>query len=156
MKNLFFLIFFFGAFSPIYAQKALTFDEYHKTHKTTQTLDSLYPGAIDANPEKGIFKGRQDAFINAYKDMLMKFNDFLKNKKFIWGSTSVRCFNRIYFNAEGKIDYFLYNFPKGVLTAEQEQLFDKYLNEFIKDFQFSLTPAGKFAQCSPVVYGDAK
>jgi hypothetical protein len=70
-----------------------------------------------------------------------------------------KCFNRIYFNPEGKIDYFLFNFlftggEKPTLLREAR--FQELLNGYIQEYQFPLKPGIKFAQCSPVTYMPAK
>lgn len=118
-----------------------------------EQLDKEYQPALHANPELAVFKGQEEEFIDAYKSMLTDLAVFLKENEFRWEKKS-RCFNRIYMSAEGKIQYFLYNFRAGEISSEKEQQFKELLGRFIKSYQFPLSASAKFSQCSPVSYQD--
>ena len=93
----------------------------------------------------------------AYLKLLQDFGKFLALNQFKWPG-AVKCFNRIYFNANGSIDYFLYDFttknvePKDRLFPEKQAEFNRLLNLFIRDYKIALTAKTGFAQCSPVTY----
>ena len=80
-----------------------------------------------------------------------------RDYQFKWEQPT-RSFNRIYFNADGTIDYFLYNFQttnvktEDQLSQEKQNEFNRLLNLFIKDYKISVTAKTKFAQCSPTKY----
>ncbi len=132
-----------GSFREVSSKAGITLEE----------LDNQYQSALHAQPELAVFNGQEEAFIEAYKSMLFDLATFLKENEFIWGKTT-RCFNRIYLNKEGGIDYFLYNFKAGEIDPEKEKQFKALLSRFIENYQFPLTAKQKFAQCSPVSYLD--
>jgi len=120
-----------------------------------QHLDSLYKSAVHTDVKLAVFKTKEDQakLIKAYTQLLQDLGKFLKDNHFKW-EVLTRGFNRIYLNANGKIDYFLYNFAKDQLTSAKEKEFSRLLNLFVKDYQFALTAQEKFAQCSSVKYLD--
>jgi hypothetical protein len=153
MKALLFSILFTFTVSFTYAQKAMTFGEAERSGTSIRTLDSLHKSALDADSAKAVFGNNKDAFIKNYIDLLKDLNQYLHEQGFSW-EQETRCFNRVYFNPDGSIGYFLYNFKKGAITPEKEKQFNTLLNEFIKTYRFPLSAPVKFAQCSPTVYND--
>lgn len=133
------------------AQKSMTFREAERM-EIFKPLDKKYPGGISADSTKSVFKNSV-AYTNAYRDFLLGFGRYLKAHDFLWGKP-VRCFNKVYFSRAGKVDYFLYNFKPGDLTAEQEIAFAKLLADYIQTARFPLPATSRFAQCSPVKYAD--
>lgn len=135
-----------------YGQKAMTFNEAKENNIRTSYLDSIYPNAIHyTDTSLAVFKTNQDVLLSAYQKLLQDLGKHLKANDFFWDKPT-KGFNRIYFNKDGKIDYFLYNFRADQLTIEQEKKFGELLNKFIIDYQFPLTAKTGFAQCSPVTY----
>lgn len=116
-------------------------------------LDSLYQSGIHSDASKAVFADQQEDYITAYYSMLHELSAYLSQNDFKWGG-QIRCFNRIYFAADGSIDYFLYSFKEGEITAEQATQFADLLNKFAQNYRFGLTKDVKFAQCSPVNYRD--
>lgn len=133
--------------------KAMTFQQAEKNGIRISKLDSIYPSGLHADSVKAVFWNKQDEFINAYQKTLQDLGKYLKTNKFSW-EKQTKCFNRIYFNKSGRIDYFLYNFSKGEITLEKEKQFDALLNQFIEEYKFPMTSKTGFAQCSPVKYND--
>ena len=134
----------------------LTFHNAEKQGISIKHLDSLYKSAVHADTSLAVFKTEkeQDALQQAYVKLLQDFGKFLSENNFTWEKPT-RCFNRIYFNSDGTIDYFLFNFlgkteDKPAEIVEKE--FQRLLNVFISDYKFSLTAKIKFAQCSPTTY----
>ncbi|MBB2147929.1 hypothetical protein [Pedobacter gandavensis] len=136
-----------------YGQKAMTFQEAEVRGRSFQHLDSLYKSAVDADPKRAVFKTPQEQaeLQKSYSALIQDLGVFLKANDFNWEKPT-RCFNRIYFNPGGKIDYFLFNFPKDMIAAEKEKEFQRLLNVFIKDYKFPMKAKENFAQCSPVKY----
>jgi hypothetical protein len=156
MKEAILLLAFVLAISVGFAQhKALTFQNAIENGIRIQTLDSLYKPALSSGSDslQAAFYGKQEVFQTQYISLLQALSKHLKLNNFSWGKKT-RCFNRIYFNERGAIDYFLFNFKPGELPLEKEQQFEKLLTSFIADYKFPLPAPSKFAQCSPVTYTD--
>jgi len=130
---------------------ATTFEKAEKQGISISELDSKYQSALHDDSTKAVFNDRKDEFYKAYVALLKDLNTHLTKNGYVWNQP-VRCFNRIYLSAEGRIEYFLYNFPKGSLEGQKEAEFNRLLKSFIKDYQFPMTAKTKFAQCSPVTY----
>ena len=131
------------------AQKGFQFQDAGKHNIRVSYLDSTYKSAIHSDSTKAVFKDNEEV-AKAYNTLLQDLGNFLYKNGFLWEQT-VRGFNRIYFNKDGSIDYFIYTF-RSELTAEQLSKFNTLLNEFIQDYKFPLSADEKFAQCSPVTY----
>jgi hypothetical protein len=139
----------------IIRQKALTFQEAEKQGKSYAYLDSLYKSAVHSDTSQAVFKTpeAQQILQKAYGAFLQDLGKFLKANNFKWEKLT-KCFNRIYINSDGTVDYFLYNFSKDQITEEKEREFERLLNIFLKDHKFPASAKEKFAQCSPVKYSD--
>jgi Predicted Zn-dependent protease (DUF2268) len=136
-------------------QKAMTFQEAEKQGKSYPYLDSLYKSAVHSDTSQAVFKTPEEQQIlqKAYGDFLKALGTFLKTNNFKWEKLT-KCFNRIYINSDGTVDYFLYKFSKDQITEEKEHEFERLLNIFLKDHKFPASAKEKFAQCSPVKYSD--
>ncbi|MBX2966408.1 MAG: hypothetical protein KF845_09700 [Cyclobacteriaceae bacterium] len=132
---------------------ATAFQKAENSGVSIAVLDSLYKSALHADTLLAAFAGKEKEFQGAYISLLKELGDFLHNSNFKW-QKQTRCFNRIYINKTGKIDYFLFNFSPGEIEQEKEQEFERLLSEFIKNYRFPLTNTTNFAQCSPVRYAD--
>ncbi len=137
-------------------QKVYTFSEAAGKGLSAVTLDARYPSAIHVDADSAFFKTdeEQDAWLVAYSGMLQEFGKFLSKNNFKWDKLT-KCFNRVYFNADGTVDYFLYNFlgkQEDRPTEVVEQEFKRLLELFLMEYQLPLSTRGKFAQCSPVTY----
>lgn len=151
MKRLLAILILISFNFPYFAQKAYTFVEAGEKNLRTSAMDSLYKSAI--GDSTAVFKTEmeQEAVINGYIGLLQDLGEFLYKNDFKW-EKSTKGFNRIYFNASGKIDYFIYSFRPEQLTPEQEKRFGELLSLFIAGYQFPLSASQGFAQCSPVTY----
>lgn len=134
-----------------YGQKAMTFNEAKEINIRISHLDSIYLSGIHSDTSLAVFKTNQDEYIAAYQKLLQDLGKYLITNHFLWDKPT-KAFVRIYFDKNGKIDYFLYSFRPDQLTEEQEKRFGELLSEFIVDYRFSLTASTGFAQCSPVTY----
>ncbi|NLA24739.1 MAG: hypothetical protein GX879_07210, partial [Bacteroidales bacterium] len=116
----------------------------------------IYTSAVSSDTSLAVFKTEkeQEAFKQAYIQLLQDFGNFLSQNNFKWEKPT-RCFNRIYFNSDGTIDYFLFNFlgkAEDKPTKNVEKEFQRLLNVFISDYKFPLTAKTKFVQCGPATY----
>lgn len=134
----------------------LTFQEAEAKGISISKLDSLYQSAVHVDTSQAVFKTDSElqAMQQSYIKLLQDLGDFLSENDFHWKEPT-RCFNRIYFDSDGTIDYFLFNFlgkPEDIPSAERQKEFERLLNTFIEDYQFPLSAEKKFAQCSPTTY----
>lgn len=132
--------------------KVLTFDQAPEFEIDIQQLDEHYPPAVGPG-ENVVYKNQDEAFTKAYSKMLNQLNQYLNNKGFYW-QNPVRCFNRVYFNEKGEVDYYLFKFKPGSVSAQKQEKFSELVGAFLEDFQFELSSKKRFAQCSPVMYQD--
>ena len=153
MKVLLFTFLFALHFYAAQAQKAMTFGEAEAAGTSIRTLDSLYQSALHSDSAKAVFGRQQEVFTKSYQQLLKDLNGYLHEHNYRW-EQETRCFNRIYFNKDGRIDYFLYHFKKDAISPEKAGQFDALLNAFIQRYRFPLSAPVKFAQCSPTVYND--
>jgi hypothetical protein len=151
MRRCILFLLFLTAVFGLFPQKAMTFRQAENSGLRVSKLDSLYPSGLHTDSSQSVFHKQQDEFIAAYQSMLQDLGKYLKANGFSWEKPTAG-FNRIYFNGEGTIDYFLYNFRKGEITEEKEKQFDVLLNKYIKTYKFPLKAKSGFAQCSPVKY----
>ncbi len=151
--NVCFVLLFIVITNALAQDKVFTEKEAESRGKSYQRLDGMYASALHANPILAVFKTSQEQedFQKAYLKFMQDLNLFLKANNFSWGKQTT-CFNRIYFSANGTVDYFLYNFHSSQITPEKEKEFDRLLKLFVKDHKFSLTAKEKFSQCSPYKY----
>ncbi len=134
-----------------FGQSAMTFNEAKEKNISSTHLDSIYPSGIHSDISLAVFKSNQEEYILAYQKLLQDLGKYLKENNFMW-SKPTKGFNRIYFNSQGKIDYFIYSFRPDQLTIDQEKRFGELLKKFIIDYRFPLIAKTGFAQCSPVTY----
>jgi hypothetical protein len=115
--------------------------------------------AVHSDTAKAVFKtdSEQKDMLQAYYKLVLDFGKFLSKNNFIW-EKQTKGFNRIYFNSDGTIDYFLYSFNtnnvklEDQLSEEKQIEFNRLLNLFIQDYTVPMTAKTKFAQCSPVTF----
>lgn len=157
-KLLLMLILFFAFIIQAFGQGiALSFQEAEQKGISIKHLDSVYKSALHIDTSLAVFKTEkeQEMVKKAYITLFKDFGKFLKTHNFKWDKPT-RCFNKIYFNTDGHIDYFLFNFLGKTVedkpTEEKQKEFQYLLNLFIKDYKFPLTTKTKFAQCSPTIY----
>ena len=137
--------------------RALTITDANKEGLSISHLDEVYLSAVHVDTSKAVFKSEaeQQQMFESYKKLLQDFGRFLKSNNFVWDQQT-KGFNRIYFDSDGSIDYFLYNFqhvkPEDQLSKEKQNEFNRLLNLFIQDYKIPMKANRKFAQCSPTTY----
>jgi hypothetical protein len=146
--------------SALQAQKVMQFSQL-KTEGIRQTwLDSTYTSAVHSDTALAVFKTEkaQEEFIGAYNIFIQNLGKFLAENGFVFKQEQ-RCFNRVYFAADGTVEYFAYSFsnkniePQNQLTPQQISEFERLLKLYLQTAKLSVTASVSFAQCSPVVYG---
>lgn len=155
MKKTLLTFILLASISTSFAQVAMTFKNAEAKGKSFRYLDSLYKSAVHKDMNLAVFKSQEERaeLQKAYVGLIKDLSTFLQSNNFRWEKPT-RCFNRIYFNPNGIIDYFLYNFSADQIVPEKEKEFDRLLNLFIKNYRFPLNAKERFAQCSPIKYND--
>jgi len=121
---------------------------------TVDGLDSVYESAVHVDNTKAVFKTEkeQDSLIKEYTVFLRGFGEFLDKHEFKWGQPT-KLWNRIYFNADGTVEYYLYSFHTAI-SVEREKQFQELLRTYLASHKIGITGPRSFAQCSPVMYVD--
>ncbi|WP_396146095.1 hypothetical protein [Flavobacterium sp.] len=144
----------------LYSQsKVFSIEEAQKIGISIDKLDLEYKSAVHSDITKAVFKteAQQQKLQESYTKLLQDFGSFLNKNNFKWESKT-KCFQRIYFAPNGKIDYFIYNFklknvlPENFISEEKQKEFQRLLKLFVKEYTFSSTASEPFAQCSPTSY----
>ncbi len=134
---------------------AIPMSETQERGISRQHLDSVYKSAVfPSDTAKAVFKTEEEmeAMHSAYVSLIQDFGKFLSDHDFVWSQPRF-CFNRIYFNANGTIDYFLYGFKgEDKIPEQKKEEFNQLLNLFIQDYKIQITSYRGFAQCGPVRY----
>lgn len=120
-----------------------------------ERVDSLYKSAVNiADSTKGVFKSakEQDDLIKAYTNFLQELGNYLSDHNYKW-ERPTKCKNRIYFNKDGAVDYYLFDF-KTEISNEKLSQFKELFIAFAATHKISITASVGFAQCSPVTFMD--
>jgi hypothetical protein len=146
MRNL--LLFISCLFTiNIFGQVGYSFSEAKASGITLQHLDSLYERAIDSD-------SKEDYYIDAWTKMFQALKDTLVKENFTWVSPTT-AFNRVCFQKNGSIDYFLYKFKTDIDPSKVME-FNAILNRFIKTYRFPKTKNKNFFYTGNIDYFDAK
>jgi hypothetical protein len=118
-------------------------------------LDSIYKNGLPvSDPNHQVFS--QSYFNNVVEkeriDLLQKMENYFKKNGFKWGNP-VKCWNRIYFNPTGSIDYFVYHFMDKI-PDNKENEFKRLLNSFIRNNKVSVNAPWKYSLCGTVSWTD--
>jgi hypothetical protein len=135
---------------------ALPFQSAEKHGISMQHLDSIYKNAVNSDTSHAIFKTdtEQEKLQQSYSKLLKDLGNYLSKNNFKW-EKKTQSFNKVYFNNDGTIDYFLFIFrgnAESNPSEAQQREFQRLLNLFIKEYIFALTANTKFTQCGGAVY----
>ena len=151
MKKIFFTLIFLIICLSCFSQECMSGDDLDK--RKSLLLDSLFPSALHADSSIAVFFNREDEFISAWNSFLLDFGIYLSEYDFKWSKT-IKSFNKAYFNKNGTINTFVYNFRNGDLTNEQAEHFQILLENFSKNYKLKIKENAKrnFSQCGPTKY----
>ena len=151
MGKIFNILIFLALTALASGQTALSYDDAQYYQIDIQKLDGTYKTAISRDSTKAAFAGRETEFRTAYRQMLGDLGVYLSKNNFFW-ERETKFFNRVYFNEKGGIDYYIYSFTKEDVSPEKENDFKRLMNQFIKNYRFSITCNCKFVEYSPVTF----
>ena len=116
--------------------RVYSIEEAQKTGISIEKLDLEYKSAVHVDSTKAVFKSdiEQQKLQKSYTKLLQDFGSFLNKNNFKW-ETKTKCFQRIYFSPNGKIDYFIYNFKlknvlaENLISEEKQKEFQRLLEQ---------------------------
>ena len=118
-------------------------------------LDSIYMSGFHVDTSLAVFKTNPEEYYQAWVKFNQELGKFLSSNNFYWEETT-KGFNRIYFNKDGGIDYWLFSINEGQISKEKERQFELLLNKFATEHKFSLSADVGFAQCGGAQYQASK
>lgn len=130
-------------------QDVMSIEAYRSVGKMSD-LDTLYRSAVDADPTRSAFGDRQDEFVTNYNSFYRDLNSYLAAHDFVWDDTT-RCFNKLYFHPDGRMDKYLYGF-RGQVPGEKQKRFEELTRDFLKGYRFPMTAPEPFRQCGPSTF----
>lgn len=134
-----------------------SFQNAQKNGNSIWTLENEYPKACAADLFSSVFKNEHDvnSLYIAYNKMMEDLKKYLKANSFAFDAPT-KCINRVYFSANGSIDYFYFNFlasdPATKPTIEKQDEFKRLLSSFIADYRMNISAPSKFAHYSPITF----
>ena len=136
----------------------MTFQEMEKNGLKMDSLQRLYPNATKTDTFAGVFpagkKGDRfsDAWLKYYTDLMNYFSENgLKWEK------PTYCFNKIFFDANGKVEYWFFNFKKADnIPDDVQQKYLQGLQQFSKKHKIKIKADSKFTQCASVTFINAE
>jgi hypothetical protein len=141
--------------SCLFSQTVLKIKNAEENKINIAELDSRYKSGIHVDTSLAVFKTNQEEYYQAWVKFNQELGRFLSANDFFWEETT-KGFNRIYFNKNGEIDYWLYSIDEGQVSYEKEERFEELLKMFSAEHKFSLTAETGFAQCGGVQYQASK
>ncbi len=150
--------FFFIAFSlalTTNAQQISTFKQAPAKNIVITQLDSVYAPALgDSN---AVFAANEEVFIQAYTKFVQGFGQLLADSNFVWPTErkgEIRGFNRVYFNADGSVAFWVYSLKKLELSDSDQIRFEHLLLCYCQKIKLKMNTPNqqKYVQCAPVLY----
>ncbi|MGL4597343.1 MAG: hypothetical protein ACRCYO_07445 [Bacteroidia bacterium] len=137
------------------AQQISTFKQAPSKNIVITQLDSVYAPAV--GDSMAVFAADEEKLIQAYTTFVQGFGQLLLDSNFVWPperTGEIRGFNRIYFNADGSVAYWVYSLKKLELSESQQLQFERLLLLYCQTTKLKLASATKqkFVQCAPVLY----
>jgi hypothetical protein len=151
--TLFFLLLIFVQNAK--SQTVLTMQEA-RSKSLIKELDKTHETALNNDKNLAAFPGdKKTEFLTAYKLLFYDLANHLDKNGFKFGKET-QCYNRIYFNSNGTINYYFYSIKPGEIDPANESKFKKLLGDFIKTYQMKVSAPTNFFQSGPVKFTDKK
>ncbi len=143
------MLIFLLAVQVLKSQSCMTFQETEKNNISIKHLDSLYLNATASGTFAGVFNGSKkfdEAWLKFHQDLI----NYMAKRGIKWEKPQ-NCFNKIYFEADGKVAYWFFNFPKADnVPADVQEKYRNSINEFSKTEKLKIKSEAKFSQCVTV------
>ena len=132
---------------PTLGQNCMTYQEMESSGFSMEALDSEYENAIHPDDESGPFEGRQKEFHEAWVAFIAELMKFFGSEGLVWGKATP-LHMRVYFQPDGNIDHWFYNFlDKESVPLEKQKRFESLVKKFMKDHKINISTDRKFSQC---------
>jgi hypothetical protein len=151
MGRLSVILIFLGFSVASTAQVAISMADAQAAGIDVNKLEHSYTPALNPDSAKAAFVGHTKEFVNAYRQMLGDIGAYLGSNNFFW-EKQTHFTNRIYFKADGHVDYYLFAFKDKDISATKETQFKNLMNQFIKTYKFPLACKVDFSEASPVTF----
>lgn len=134
----------------VFCQTILSISEAATHNLSIVHLDSLYKSALHSDTTQAVFNHQSNAFSKTYTQLVQQLGRF-QNENGFNANGGLKFFHRLYFNPNGQLDYYLYQFKPNTISPEQEQRFKHNTELFFKSYTFPMQAPCPFAQCCKVV-----
>ena len=117
---------------------------------TSLNLDESYPNLLDPQ----ISKSDHITVIESWSDLHQRIGAFLSDNEFTWGveDKSISILQKIYFEPNGKIEYYFFRVLNENVTNEKLEQFANLIAEFAETNRIDLQMDTSFAQCGKTKY----
>lgn len=114
-------------------------------------LDSFYDDLLNPN---NVSEAERKEVVKSWSDFHKKIIAYLKESNFDWNSDeeSIRINNRIYFEKDGSVNYYVYKIENSTISEQTKQEFHSVLERFVSENKINFTKDKVFAQCGMVEY----
>lgn len=134
------------------AQECYPFKNPPEGSPTVKALEKRFTG----KDTSGTFDGKNPYIPNmkgldsSYKSFVRELGNYLYDNGFEWDQR-VRYFQRIYFEADGTVAYYLYEFRNATPKGERREQFEELVIEYLTNNELSVENKEHFVLCAPVV-----
>src|ERR1051326_3027290 len=143
--------------SAMLSQNCMTFQDMEKNGVRMTQLDSLYPNAMKTTTFEGVFpEGKKlKKFDKAWGGFYEELMNYFSKSGLKWEKPTY-CFNKIYFDADGNVQYWFFNFMKeDNIPADVQAKYLQGIKDFSKTHQIKIKAGTKFSQCASVTFVNA-
>ena len=118
---------------------------------TALNLDHTYTNLLDP---RNVAPEEYQAITASWAAFHKKVDKYLKATDFKWNvpDSTISIVNRIYFDKNGAIEYYMFRVINPSVPAEKRAEFEAVLQEFSKEVQLDLSRDEQFAQCGKTKY----
>ena len=122
------------------------FREFNTLNLDDKCVNLLDPANTSETEREGI--------IRSWSNFHKQVNRFLEAENFDWGvsDSTISIYNRIYFDKNGTINYYVFNILNPSVSEEKKLEFEDILFKFSKDVQLELQRDQQFSQCGKTKY----
>ncbi|HEY6161027.1 MAG TPA: hypothetical protein VI112_07385 [Bacteroidia bacterium] len=151
------VLFLLALITVAHSQNCMTFQDMGKNGVRLTQLDSLYPNALKTETFEGVFpEGKKlKKFDKAWAGFYEELMNYFSKSGLKWDKPTY-CFNKIYFDADGNVQYWFFNFMKeDNIPADVQAKYLQGIKEFSKTHQIKIKAGTKFSQCASVTFVNA-
>ena len=153
-----FVLFLLMACLPSFSQRVMTFQEMEKNGLKMDSLQRIYPNATRSDTFVGVFPAgkKGDQFNAAWLDYYTDLMNYFSENGLIWEKPTY-CFNKIFFDSKGRVEYWFFNFSKADNIPDSiQQKYSDGLKKFSKKHKIRIKADSKFTQCASVTFVNAE